>query len=50
MFKNPCEKDKRVESVIIHKMKELDRNTIFEIKNSVEQVKENALRSFFHVA
>lgn len=39
MFKNPCEKDKRVESVIIHKMKEVDRNTIFEIKNSVEKYK-----------
>ena len=33
MFKNPCEKDKRVESVITKRMKEVDKDLIFEINN-----------------
>lgn len=39
MFKNPCEKDKRVESVITKRMKEVDKDLIFEINNSVKKYK-----------
>ena len=39
MFKNPCAQEKKVESIIINKMKEVDRNTIVEINNSVEKYK-----------
>lgn len=37
MFKNPCAKDKKVESIIINKMKEVDKDVIFEIRNSVRK-------------
>ncbi len=39
MFQNPCEKDKRVESVITKRMKEVDKDLIFEISNSVKKYK-----------
>ncbi len=39
MFKNPCEQDKKVESIIINKMKEVDKNVIFEIKDSIRKYK-----------
>lgn len=37
IFKNPCTKDKKVESIIINKMKEVDEDVICEIKNSVRK-------------
>ena len=39
MFKNPCEQDKKVESIIINKMKEVDKNLVFEIKDSIRKYK-----------
>lgn len=39
MFKNPCEQDKKVESIIINKMKEVDKNVIFEIKDCIRKYK-----------
>lgn len=39
IFQNPCEQDKKVESVITERMKEVDKDLIFEIKNSVKKYK-----------
>ena len=32
MFKNPCEQDKKVESIIINKMKEVDKNLVLKLR------------------
>ena len=37
IFKTPYREDKKVESVIINKMKEVDENLILEIKNSIRK-------------
>ena len=37
IFKTPYKEDKKVESVIINKMKEVDENLILEIKNSIRK-------------
>ena len=39
IFKNPCAKDKKVESTIINRFKEVDKRVIFEIKDSIRNYK-----------